>query len=126
MSKPTLNNLAPDFPSTRSENFHRVFSPGTSDLIGWIARTSAYLCFFLVAATFLYHIAQGSTAYLGFFEDDYFYYATVADNVVRFGRLTYDGVTLTNGFHPLWQAVLTLLRLICGRFGPAYYICLTI
>jgi hypothetical protein len=103
-----------------------AFSANTVSLISWIARAVAYFCFFMVAATFLYHISRGSVAYLGFFEDDYFYYATIADNLVRFGRSTYDGVTLTNGYHPLWQMVLTLLRLLCGRFGPAYYIGLTI
>src|SRR3979411_1498396 len=90
-----------------------VFSPGTADWISWIARASAYLCFFLVAAPFLYHLSRGSAAYLGLFEDDYFYYATIADNLVRFGQMTYDGVTSTNGFHPLWQILLTLLRFIC-------------
>ena len=101
-------------------------SPRTADRVVWIARASAYLCFLLVAAPFLYHLSLGSDAYLGFFEDDYFYYATVADNLVRFGRLTYDGTTLTNGFHPLWLFLLTALRFICGRFGPPYYIGLTI
>lgn len=91
-----------------------------------MARAVAYLCFFLVAAPILYHLSTGSVAYLGLFEDDYFYYAAVADNIVRFGKVTYDGVTLTNGFHPLWEILLTLLRFICGRFGPAYYVGLTI
>jgi hypothetical protein len=36
-----------------------------------------------------------------FFSDDAYYYAVIARNVVRTGRLTFDGVTLTNGFHPL-------------------------
>jgi hypothetical protein len=102
-----------------------VFSPRTADRIGWAARAVAYACFFLVAAPLLYHLLRGSDAYLGFFEDDYFYYAAVADNLVRLGQFTYDGVTPTNGFHPLWQMVLTLVRLICGRFGPAYYVGLT-
>src|SRR5437762_1272085 len=104
----------------------QVFPVGTVNWISWIARAASYFCFSLVAATFLYHISRGSAAYLGFLEDDYFYYATIADNLVRFGRFTYDGTTLTNGFHPLWQLVLTLLRLVCGRFGPAYYVGLTI
>ncbi len=123
-----MSSAAADGSPRRSEEptVDGVFSPGTADMISWIARASAYLCFFLVAAPFLYHLARGSAAYLGLFEDDYFYYATIADNIVRFGQLTYDGVTSTNGFHPLWQILLTLIRFICGRFGPAYYIALII
>jgi hypothetical protein len=123
-----MSSVAADGSSRRSEEptVGGVFSPSTADRISWIARASAYLCFFLVAAPFLYHLSRGSVAYLGLFEDDYFYYATIADNLVRSGQFTYDGVTSTNGFHPLWQILLTLLRFICGRFGPAYYIGLTI
>jgi hypothetical protein len=41
------------------------------------------------------------------FEDDAYYYFTIAKNI-RDGRgLTFDGQTITNGFHPLW--LLTLL-----------------
>src|SRR4051794_13644165 len=94
--------------SLPSDNpFDEVFSGSTANWVSWMARAVAYLSSFLVASTFLYHISRGSVAYLGFFEDDYFYYATIADNLVRFGRSTYDGTTLTNGFHPLWQMVLT-------------------
>jgi hypothetical protein len=99
---------------------------GNEEWISWTARGVAYLSYFMVTAAFLYHVVTNSPAYLGLLEDDYFYYATVADNLVRFGRFTYDGVTLTNGFHPLWQLVLTVLRFVCGRFGPAYYTCLEI
>lgn len=104
----------------------RMLSPRTAGQVAWIARAAAYLCFVLGAFPLLYHLSCGSTAYLGLIEDDYFYYATVADNLVRFGRITYDGVTLTNGFHPLWLILLTLIRFICGRFGAAYYVGLTV
>jgi len=125
---PSQLKLASDSSATRSDKLfaEQVLSARSAGWISGMARAAAYCCFFLVSATFLYHISRGSVAFLGFFEDDYFYYATIADNLVRFGRSTYDGVTLTNGFHPLWQMVLTLLRLVCGRFGPAYYIGLTI
>ena len=101
-------------------------SPGGAERLAWVARATAYSCFILGAAPFVYHLWHGSPAYLGLLEDDYFYYATVADNVVRAGHLSYDGVTPTNGFHPLWQLALTLLRFFCGRFGPAYYVGLTV
>jgi hypothetical protein len=71
-----------------------------------LGRTVAYIASLAAVAPLLYHISQHSTAYLGLFEDDHFYYTQVADNFVRSGKLTYDGITLTNGFHPLWFALM--------------------
>jgi hypothetical protein len=34
--------------------------------------------------------------------DDAYYYFQIARNLVRSGRASFDGETLTNGFHPLW------------------------
>jgi hypothetical protein len=100
-------------------------------LLAWIrshsqalTRVCVYATAILVAGPFFYHVAQGSRAFLGLLEDDYFYYALVADNLVDAGRLSYDGTTLTNGFHPLWFAVVALLRALFGPFGPAYYVAL--
>jgi hypothetical protein len=91
------------------------------------SRAAAYLASMLVCAPFLYHLAHRSNAFLGLLEDDYFYYAIIADKLVTLGRTTYDGATLTNGFHPLWFAILTGLRWAFGRFGTAFYValCLT-
>ena len=88
-----------------------------------LCRLAAYVASLLVAAPFLYHLARGSDAYLGLLEDDYFYYAIIADNFVTDGRVTYDGTTLTNGFHPLWFGVIVLLRAVCGRLGPGFGAC---
>jgi hypothetical protein len=41
------------------------------------------------------------------FWDDAFLYLTVARRWARLGFPTFDGSTPTNGFHPLWQVVLT-------------------
>lgn len=43
--------------------------------------------------------AESLTTY---FEDDAYYYLTIARNVVNEHKLTFDGSTVTNGFHPLW------------------------
>lgn len=83
-----------------------------------LCRLAAYIAFLLVAAPFIYHLARGSNANLGLLED--FYYATLADEVVSEGMVTYDGITQTNGFHPLWFAVVALLRAVSGRFGPTF------
>jgi hypothetical protein len=79
-----------------------------------------------VAAPFLYHLAHGSNTYLGLLEDDFYYYAIIADKLLTLGRLTYDGTTFTNGFHPLWFSVITALRAVSGRFGPVFYVALTL
>ena len=96
--------------------------------LNWIAshsltlsRTSAYVTSFLVAAPFFYHLAHRSQAFLVLLEDDYYYYGTVADQLVSTGKLTYDGITVTNGFHPLWFLVVVTLRAVFGRFGSAFY-----
>jgi len=90
-----------------------------------IVRFTAWGAAALVNGAVVYHLVAGSRAYLGLFEDDYFYYAIVADKFVTTGRTTFDGLTLTNGFHPLWFAVVVALRSIFGRFGPAFYAALS-
>lgn len=39
-------------------------------------------------------------------EDDARYYTVIAQNLVTTGRSTFDGMTLTNGYHPLWLVAL--------------------
>lgn len=46
------------------------------------------------------------------FEDDAFFYATIARNAVEEGTVSFDGVSETNGFHPLWMGILTVTRFI--------------
>ena len=50
---------------------------------------------------------------------DSFYYLTVARNLVELGSPTFDEVHLTNGFHPLWQALLTGLFAAGRSVGAA-------
>lgn len=35
--------------------------------------------------------------------DDAFYYFVIARNIWQLGRVTFDGLVLSNGFHPLWM-----------------------
>ena len=44
-----------------------------------------------------------------FLEDDLFYYFTIAKNFYVYYAFTFDGLVSTNGFHPLWQLILTVL-----------------
>ncbi len=42
------------------------------------------------------------------FADDAFYYFVVARHIVHDGISSFDGTTLTNGYHPLWMALLVV------------------
>ena len=55
----------------------------------------------------------GQTVFLGM-EDDAFFYCRIADSFVSEGFLSFDGLTATNGFHPLWMALLVLIRCVAG------------
>ncbi len=48
--------------------------------------------------------------------DDGMYYQRIAQNIFSKGLCTYDGVTITNGFHPLW--LLSLLPLYATVHDP--------
>ena len=51
-------------------------------------------------------LASGRKRVHAYLAADAFYYLQVARNVVSNGRLSFDGNHATNGFHPLWQAVM--------------------
>jgi hypothetical protein len=46
---------------------------------------------------------------LAFVPDDTFYYLVIARNLVRVGVSTADGVSPTNGFHPVWMAICVIV-----------------
>ena len=46
-----------------------------------------------------------------FIYDDMFYYLNVAENLAAGNGSSFDGVTSTNGYHPLWMAITTGLAL---------------
>jgi hypothetical protein len=48
------------------------------------------------------------------FQDDAFYYIVTAQNYVRTGVFAFDGVNETNGFHPVWMAIVVGLLKACG------------
>ncbi len=52
-------------------------------------------------------------------EDDAEYYRIVAGHIAREGASTFDGLTLTNGYHPLWTWMLALQDRL---FGPSFLI----
>lgn len=51
------------------------------------------------------------------FHDDSYYYMQTALNYVNYGNMTFDGVTTTNGYHPLWMWLLIVTMLIFKLIG---------
>ena len=58
--------------------------------------------------------------------DDAFYYFQIARNIATGHNVTFDGETLTNGFHPLWMAVLTPLYLLSDGQDLPIHLALTL
>jgi len=63
------------------------------------------LCFGLLLRLILAWLPEEYFLYLVY--DDAYYYYSVARNLVTRGMLSADGLTQTNGFHPLWLFVVT-------------------
>ena len=73
---------------------------------------------FFFAALFIF--ALDYQAWVGLhplYEDDAYYYFIIARNVVEHGRSSFDGQVLTNGYHPFWLAILSLVYTLFGTFG---------
>ncbi len=58
--------------------------------------------------------------------DDAYYYFSIARNLVTRGMLSADGITLTNGFHPLWLFAITPVYFLFGNSHPWFSIHLII
>lgn len=71
-------------------------------------------CYFLLATGNLQDVVE-------YFYDDGYYYLAVAANIADTGRSTFDGVTLTNGYQPLWLLVLTALAKISGTAPRTFF-----
>jgi len=69
----------------------------------WLAVAAVVLPIF---ADLLLGGREGPFRYLA---PDAFYYNTVARNIAEIGVISFDGTLPTNGFHPLWQAILAAL-----------------
>lgn len=59
------------------------------------------LCFFFMSFSWIFYPPVKETVIFSAI-DDALYYPKIAYNFVKTGLLTYDGITSTNGFHPLW------------------------
>ncbi|HEY1536645.1 MAG TPA: hypothetical protein VGF76_21640 [Polyangiaceae bacterium] len=98
-----------------------VFVGRLARIVPGICRSFAYFSAFALAGSLLWHLLHNSTSMIGLFEDDFYYYVVIADHLMTLGKLSFDGLTLTNGFHPLWLVVVLLLRVLTGGFGKAFF-----
>lgn len=44
--------------------------------------------------------------------DDAYYYYIISQNIAESGMISYDGIHLTNGFHPIWAGLLTIIAFL--------------
>jgi hypothetical protein len=83
------------------------------------------LAFSILAVFCLYRlyvlISQPLPLTLGNFVDDAFYYLQIAQNMVVYGFPTFDGLSSTNGYQPLWQMLLMPLYILKPHAHLAIY-----
>jgi hypothetical protein len=97
--------------STQSNRVDEVPSESKTVLRRWD------LAAVLVLAVFnsIYPFLAGSN-FLAGYTDDFYYGLVVARNLALHGVSTFDGVHLTNGYHPLWVLTLAALyRVLPGK-----------
>jgi hypothetical protein len=74
----------------------------------------------IAAAVSLFARFHAGAGLLAFYDDDFFYYVRIAQHIVAGHGSTYDGVHMTNGYHPLWMlVVLALVR--CFGAATAFF-----
>ena len=62
-----------------------------------------------------------SDGYLSFYEDDLFYYFVIARNSADGLFSTFNTLMVTNGYHPLWMAVLAVLACVVDPDSMAFF-----
>ena len=73
----------------------------------------------VTAIAFGASVAAGESAFLASFHDDAFYYFQIARHAAAGDGLTFDGIHFTNGFHPLWLALLVpIFGVFPGDLAP--------
>lgn len=75
----------------------------------------------LAASVRPFLVTGGDRPYLALYADDFFYYLKVAQNIAEGKGSTFDGFTLTNGYHPLWTGILALLCKVASPDGVGFF-----
>ena len=80
----------------------------------FIAATACLLALTCYALAAIPAIHNGLRGVSPLFQDDAYYYLVTASHFISTGVFTFDGVNETNGFHPLWMAIVVGLFKLCG------------
>jgi hypothetical protein len=73
------------------------------------------LAFSLTSSLLVYLAIADEARFLAYVPDDAFYYFKIAENVTRGYFFSFDTVTETNGFHPLWLFVIVPIISLFGK-----------
>lgn len=78
-----------------------------SGLIRWVSQVRYEWVLLFLAILLQGHIpfSQSDVLLNWYSTDDAFYYYKVAQNITEGKGITFDGINLTNGFHPLWMLI---------------------
>ena len=79
-----------------------------------IVAYAIYIITAFISLFSVYTFYYNQYAISAFVPDDYFYYTTIADTILQKGMSSFDGITLTNGYHPLYLAIIVVLAFISG------------
>ncbi len=80
----------------------------------WLSRAlTALVALFVGLASFRPLFSR--TPAMLFFEDDFYYYLKVAQNLAHGAGSTFNGIVPTNGYHPLWFLLLTAVSFVTSR-----------
>ena len=93
--------------------------PLTADRPSWDG-----LLFLVAAFVTLFARFRTPTLLLASYQDDFFYYLKVAQNLADHGTSTFNCLNLTNGYHPMWMLVLTVLAWLFH--GTAFFVALQV
>ncbi len=88
---------------------------GIAILFGVLFFAITFYQFFFLHRQFPGHHLAG-------FADDFFYYVQIVRNIVHVGNLTFDNISTTNGYQPLWLAFLTLVGEIFDPGEMAFFV----
>lgn len=101
-------------PTPRTDQPSSQHSPGPGRWRLWLSRAlTALLALFVGLASFRPLFSQIPA--MLFFEDDFYYYLKVAQNLAHGVGSTFNGIVSTNGYHPLWFLLLTALSSVTSR-----------
>lgn len=99
----------------------------TADINDWyvnlltIVATGIFAVFIIQYAVF--YINAEIVKIISTYPDDAYYYFEVGKNISELGWPTFDGINATNGFHPVYMLVVSVVfELADGRFAPLRYI----